>query len=71
MQPNLIRLFSYTSRLKKYATKDQKSSLYKRHKNRKLNTPYDNMNHFNTDYTKVQKTEKELAILDIHKFKPV
>ena len=71
MQPNLIRFFSVTSRLKKYATKEQKSTLYKRVKNKKLNTPYDSLNHFNTDYTKKHKSEEELALMAIKSFKPV
>lgn len=51
-----FRPFSQVSRLQRYATPEQKATLYKKHKIEKTNQVYEGMDHFNTDYTKIPRT---------------
>lgn len=65
------RNFSISSRLEKYATNQQKVQLIKRRKNELMKGPvYEGMNSFNTDYTKKVRTEEEIEIMELNKFKP-
>ena len=43
----------------------------RKRKNELTNAFHEGENHFNTDYTKAVKTEEELELEQLHKFKPV
>ena len=64
------RCFSTTSRLKKYATDQQKHTLYKKMKNKKVGA-YEGRDHFNTDYTKKPLTDKQTELELLNRFKPI